>query len=110
MADRDGPDPTEQSLWRPLRILQSAMDAEIGRVHREAQLTGLNPNFVPLLLGLPARGPTTITELATSFQYPHSATSQKVPAMRAAGWVRPPTGTDARSKKVTLTAKARRIT
>ncbi len=30
-------------------------------------------------------------------------------AMRAAGWVRTIAGTDARSKKVTLTAKARRI-
>jgi DNA-binding MarR family transcriptional regulator len=35
--------------------------------------------------------------------------SQKVAAMRAAGWVRTTAGADARSKKVTLTAKARRI-
>jgi DNA-binding PadR family transcriptional regulator len=33
-----------------------------------------------------------------------------VAAMRAAGWVRTTAGPDARSKKVTLTAKARRIT
>jgi DNA-binding MarR family transcriptional regulator len=110
MADRDGADPTEQSLWRPLRVLQTAMDAEIGRVYTEAQVTGLKPNFVPLLLRLYARGPMTITELAASFQYTHSATSQKVAAMRAAGWVRTSTGTDARSKKITLTVKARRIT
>jgi DNA-binding MarR family transcriptional regulator len=38
----------------------------------------------------------------------HSAMSQKVAAMRAAGWVRTVAGTDARSKRVTLTAKARR--
>jgi DNA-binding MarR family transcriptional regulator len=110
MADRDGPDPTEQSRWRPLRLLQAAMDAEIGRVYAEAQITGLKPSFVPLLLRLHARGPMTITELAASFQYTHSATSQKVAAMRAAGWVRTSTGTDARSKKVTLTGKGRRIT
>src|SRR5215470_14717344 len=103
MADRDGPDPTEQSRWRPLRLLQAAMDAEIGHVYTEAQVTGLKPGFVPLLLRLHARGPMTITELAASFQYTHSATSQKVAAMRAAGWVRTTTGTDARSKKVTLT-------
>jgi DNA-binding MarR family transcriptional regulator len=30
--------------------------------------------------------------------------------MQAAGWVRTTTGADARSKKVTLTAKARRVT
>jgi DNA-binding MarR family transcriptional regulator len=51
----------------------------------------------------------TITELARSVQRTHSAVSQKVAAMRAAGWVRTTAGTDARSKKVTLTAKAARI-
>jgi DNA-binding MarR family transcriptional regulator len=52
----------------------------------------------------------TITELARSVQHTHSAVSQKVAAMRAAGWVRTTPGTDARSKKVMLTAKAARIT
>jgi DNA-binding MarR family transcriptional regulator len=42
-------------------------------------------------------------------QRTHSATSQKVAAMRAAGLVRTTTGTDARTRKITLTAKARRI-
>jgi len=39
----------------------------------------------------------------------HSATSQKVAAMRAAGWVRTTAGSDARSKRVALTAKATRV-
>ena len=103
-------DPTEQSLWRPLRLLQAAMDADIGRVYTEAQITGLKPSFVMELIRLQARGPMTITELAASVQRTHSATSQKVAAMRAAGLVRTVPGTDARSKKVTLTAKSRRIT
>jgi DNA-binding MarR family transcriptional regulator len=51
----------------------------------------------------------TITELARSVQRTHSATSQKVAAMRAAGWVRTTAGTDARSKQVRLTAKATRV-
>jgi DNA-binding MarR family transcriptional regulator len=51
----------------------------------------------------------TLTELAESVQRSHSAISQKVAAMRAAGLVRTVPGADARSKKVTLTAKARRI-
>jgi DNA-binding MarR family transcriptional regulator len=51
----------------------------------------------------------TITELAGSVQLTHSATSQKVAAMRTAGWVRTTVGADARSRKVMLTAKARRI-
>src|SRR5262249_39401581 len=100
------PDPTEQSRWRPLRLLQAAIDADIARIYAEAQIGGLKPSFVMELLRLRARGPMTITELARSVQLTHSAESQKVAAMRAAGWVRTTAGPDARSKKVTLTAKA----
>jgi DNA-binding MarR family transcriptional regulator len=103
------PDPTEHSLWGPLRLLQVAMDADIARIYAEAQLGGVKPNFVMELIRLDARGPMTITELAASVQRTHSGMSQKVAAMRAAGLVRTTTGADARSKKVTLTAKARRI-
>jgi DNA-binding MarR family transcriptional regulator len=104
------PDPTEHSLWRPLRLLQAAMDADIARIYAEAEITGLKPSFVMELLRLHAHGPMTITELARSVQLTHSAVSQKVAAMRAAGWVRTMPGTDARSKKVALTAKAARAT
>jgi DNA-binding MarR family transcriptional regulator len=103
-------DPTEQSRWRPLRLLQAAMDAEIASIYAEAKISGLKPSFVMGLLRLHACGPMTITELARSVQLTHSAASQKVAAMRAAGWVRTTPGSDARSKKVTLTAKARRVT
>lgn len=109
MADASTPDPTEHSRWRPLRLLQAAMDADIARVYAEAQVTGLKPSFVMELIRLHTRGPMTITELAESVQRTHSGTSQKVAAMRAAGLVRTTPGADARSKKVTLTAKARRI-
>ena len=117
MSTKDNPgaapgvvrDPTEQSLWRPLRLLQQAMDAEIDRVYGEAGIQGLKPSFVMELLRLQARGPMTITELADSVQRTHSGTSQKVAAMRAAGFVRTTTGTDGRSKNVVLTAKARKI-
>ncbi len=61
------------------------------------------------LLRLHAHGPMTITELAESVGRTHSALSQKVAAMRAAGWVHTITGDDARSKKVTLTDNARDI-
>lgn len=110
MASGSAPDPTELSRWRPLRLLQASMDADIARVYTEAQISGLKPSWVMELLRLHARGPMTITELARSVQLTHSAVSQKVAAMHAGGWVRTTTGTDARSKKVTLTAKARRMT
>jgi len=110
MTDGGTPDPTEHSHWRPLRLLQAAMDADIARIYAEAQIDGLKPSFVMELLRLHTHGPMTITELAGSVQRTHSAVSQKVAAMRAAGWVHTVAGTDARSKQVALTAKARRIT
>ena len=109
IADRPV-DPTEQGgAWRPLRVLLAAMDADIARIYAEAQITGFTPSMVMELLRLHARGPMTITELAESVHRTHSGTSQKVAAMRAAGLVRTTTGTDARTRKITLTAKARKI-
>jgi DNA-binding MarR family transcriptional regulator len=102
-------DPTEQSIWRPLRLLQAAMEADIARLYAEANVTGLKPSMVMELLRLHARGPMTITELAESAQRTHSGTSQKVAAMRAAGLVRTAPGSDARTRKITLTPKARKI-
>jgi DNA-binding MarR family transcriptional regulator len=102
-------DPTEYSRWRPLRLMQAAIDADIARIYAEARVEGLRPSWVMELIRLHARGPMTITELAGSVQRTHSATSQKVAALRAAGWVRTTAGPDARSKKVRLTAKAERI-
>lgn len=102
-------DPTEQSRWRPLRRLLDAMDADIARLYQEARIEGLKTSFVQELIRLHVRGPMTITELAGSVERTHSAMSQKVSAMRAAGLVRTLPGADARSKKVTLTVKATRV-
>jgi DNA-binding MarR family transcriptional regulator len=102
-------DPSEESRWRPLRLLLGEMDDDIARLYEEAGVAGLKPSYVMELLRLQARGPMTITELAESVQRTHSATSQKVAAMRAAGLVRTSPGRDARSKKVALSAKAKRI-
>lgn len=85
------------------------MDADIAKIYTQARIEGLKPSFVMELLTLHARGPMTITELAESVQRTHSAISQKVAAMRAAGLVRTVPGADARTKKVALTAKTRRI-
>ncbi len=101
------PAPIEHSRWWPLHQLLGAMNGDIARVYAEAQLSELKPSWVLELLRLYERGPMTITELAESVQRTHSAESQKVGAMRAAGLVRTTTGADARSKQVTLTAKAR---
>ncbi|MFI7405752.1 MarR family winged helix-turn-helix transcriptional regulator [Streptomyces sp. NPDC049541] len=109
MADTRALDPTQQSLWRPLRLLQASMDADIARIYSERQIEGLKPSFVMELLRLHACGPMTIAELAESVQRTHSALSQKVAAMRTAGWVQTVVGDDARTRQVTLTDKARRV-
>ena len=101
-------DPTEFSRWRPWRLLQAAMDADIARLYDEAGISGFKPSWVMELLRLRARGPMTITELAASVQLTHSAVSQKVAAMRSAGWAEVGPGPDLRSKTVRLTAQAER--
>lgn len=102
-------DPTEQSLWRPLRVLLAEMDDDIAKLYVDVGVIGLKPSFVQEIIRLHTRGPMTISELAESVQRTHSAISQKVAAMRAAGLVRTTTGPDARSKRITLTPKARRV-
>ena len=102
-------DPTEESLWRPLHRLLSDMDDEIAQIYAENGIPDLKPTWVLEILRLHAHGPMTIAELARSVGRTHSAMSQKVAAMRAAGWLSTSPGPDARSKKVTLTAKAERV-
>lgn len=102
-------DPTERSQWRPLHDLLAAMDAEIGRIYSDRQIKGLKPTYVRELLQLHLHGPMTITELAEAIGRTHSALSQKVAAMRSAGLVRTVPGADARSKRVTLTAKSKKL-
>ena len=109
MNGQEASDPTRHSRWRPLRLLLEAMDADIARLYAEARIDGLKPSWVMELLRLHAQGPMTIAELARSVGRTHSAMSQKVAAMRAAGWVRTSAGTDARSKNVMLTARASRV-
>lgn len=102
-------DPTEASRWRPVFRLLSDMDDEIARVYADNGIDDLKPTWVMEILRLRAQGPMTIAELARSLGRTHSALSQKVAAMRAAGWLETTPGPDARSKVVTLTAKAERI-
>jgi DNA-binding MarR family transcriptional regulator len=102
-------DPTERSRWRPVFRLLSDMDDEIARVYADNGIDDLKPSWVLEIIRLHVRGPMTIAELARSVGRTHSALSQKVAAMRAAGWLGTTQGADARSKLVTLTAKAERV-
>jgi DNA-binding MarR family transcriptional regulator len=106
---RPGDDPTEQSRWRPVFRLLSDMDDEIARFYADRGMEDLKPSWVYEIIRLHARGPMTIAELARSAGRTHSALSQKVAAMRAAGWLETVPGRDARSKTVILTPKANRV-
>lgn len=104
-----GDDPTEVSRWRPVFRLLSDMDDEIARVYADNGIEDLKPSWVLEIVRLHVRGPMTIADLARSVGRTHSALSQKVAAMRAAGWLETTPGRDARSKKVALTPKAERV-
>lgn len=109
VSEHGVPDPTETSRLRPLFRLLDAMDDDIARVYAEDGIDDLKTSWVMEILRLNARGPMTIAELARSVGRTHSAMSQKVAAMRAAGWVSTGTGPDARSKEVALTPKAEKV-
>lgn len=96
-------DPTLDSIWRPVRLLLAAMDNDIARLYAG---TEIKPSYVMELLRLHFAGPMTIRELAEAVSRTHSALSQKVAAMKAAGLVELTPGPDARSKRVALTPAA----
>ncbi|MDX3005496.1 MarR family transcriptional regulator [Kribbella solani] len=102
-------DPTEKSHWRPLYELLARLDADVARIYTDRRIDGLKPTYVRELLQLHYKGPLTITELAEVTGRTHSALSQKVAGMRTAGLVRTVPGADARSKRVTLTAKSKKL-
>ena len=108
-APESADDPTERSRWRPVFRLLSEMDDEIAQVYADNGIDDLKPSWVLEIIRLHVRGPMTISELARSVGRTHSALSQKVAAMRAAGWLETTPGADARSKQVALTAKAERV-
>lgn len=109
-ADRvRGPDPTEQSRWRPLRVLLAAMDRDIARLYEDRGLDAVRPRYVMPLIRLGRGGPMTIRQLAAGLDVTHSAMSQTVSTLRREGLVRTVAGSDARTREVALTAKARQI-
>lgn len=103
-------DPTEESRWRPLRLLLEAMDGEIASLYAERGVTGVRPRFTMPLIRLGRRGPMTIRQLADSLDVTHSAMSQTVGALRREGLVTSAPGySDARTREVALTDRAREL-
>ena len=105
----DGPDLVEESTWRPIRLLMSAMDRDIATLYEDTGISGFRPRFSPALIKLSRKGPMSIRALADAVEVTHSAMSQTVSAMRKAGFVTTGATTDGRARVVRLTAKARRL-
>ncbi len=103
------PDPSERNRWRPLFRLLDALDADIARLYTERGITGVRPRFVAPLIRLGRRGGMTIRQLADSLEVTHSAMSQTVAALQRDGLVTTAAGSDARTREVVLTERAREI-
>jgi DNA-binding MarR family transcriptional regulator len=104
-----GSDPTEESRWRPLRVLLGAMDDDIAELYRERGVAGVRPRFAMPLIRIGRQGAMTIQDLANELDVTHSAMSQTVSAMRSEGLVRSNPGADARTREVALTERARAV-
>lgn len=104
-----GPDPTEESRWRPLRVLLAAMDDDIARLYAERGVAGIRPRYVMTLIRLGRQGPMAIQPLADALSVTHSGMSQTVSALRREGLVSSAPGADARTRVVTLTKRARGV-
>ncbi|WP_019812671.1 MarR family winged helix-turn-helix transcriptional regulator [Saccharomonospora saliphila] len=101
-------DPTELDFWGPLRDLRKAMDDDIGRLYAERGVR-VQPRYTMPLIRLGRRGPMTIRALAGSLDVTHSAMSQTVSLLKRDGLVTTRPGTDARTREVVLTDRARRL-
>ncbi len=84
------------------------VDDDIARVYEASPDTAdVRTSWVLEILRLDARGPMTIRQLSASVGRTHSASSQKVAAMVKAGLVETSPGSDARTRRVQLTHRAR---
>ncbi|MDP9870002.1 MULTISPECIES: MarR family winged helix-turn-helix transcriptional regulator [Streptosporangium] len=103
-------DPTASpGRWQALHLLLAAMDAQIESVYTERGIEGVRPRFAYPLIRLAHTGPLTIRELADSLDRSHSAMSQTLAAMRREGLVDSELGTDARTRRITLTDRGRAL-
>lgn len=96
-------DPTQDSRLRLLFQALREMDAAIVEVYRERGQGQVRSRFALPLVRLSRSGPQTITALAEQADLTHSAMSQTVSQMRAAGLVESRAGADGRTREVLLT-------
>lgn len=101
------PDPTHDSRLRLLFQVLREIDAAIVDVYRERGQGQVRSRFALPLVRLSRLGPLTISALAEQADLTHSAMSQTVSQMRAAGLVESRAGADGRTREVVLTPAGR---
>ncbi len=100
----------DSNHWSDLHALLADLDRDIAALYTEAGVPEMRTRFVGPLLDLHRFGPMTIRQLAARRGVTHSASSQTVAAMRRAGLIEDAdSGSDARTRPVTLTARAREL-
>lgn len=95
------------SLWRRVHAVFRRVDAGIAELYERIGVTDVRPRYSATLMFLDD-GPMTIRQLAYDCGVTHSAMSQTVSAMKAAGLVASVSSADdARHRLVSLTDKGR---
>jgi len=103
-------DPTRsRDRWQPLRELLAEVEAEIENFYKTRGLHDIRTRYVHPLIRLAHTGPLTIRELAESLGHTHSAMSQTLAGMRREGLIDSVPGEDARTRRITLTERARSL-
>lgn len=103
-------DPTAApGRWDAVHTLLAALDAQIESLYTDRGIEGVRPRFAYPLIRLAHTGPLTIRELADSLGRSHSAMSQTLTVMRREGLVGSELGTDARTRRITLTDRGRAL-
>ena len=96
-----------RGLGTLLRHVHELMDGAIAEQYVAAGMPDYRPRFSPVVRALAAEGPLSIRDLARATGVTHSAASQTVAQLQRAGYVELRPGTDARTRIVELTGKAR---
>jgi DNA-binding MarR family transcriptional regulator len=93
---------SQRTLGTALRHLLSLLDDELAEIYRA---DGLNyrPRYTPIVRTLQEIGPASIKQIARHAGMTHSAVSQTITQMSAAGWVSADRGLDGRERIVALT-------
>jgi len=102
----------DSSYWHNIHAVLGAIDQDIAGLYTEAGIEGVRTRFVGPLISINRLGPMTIRQLADRWDVSHSAMSQTVAAMRAAGLVETAAaapGDDARTRPVQLTGRSREL-